>query len=168
MSKNKIDWLTYSSDEEQKRELIDKLKYLDSSIDSFKTTELKFKTASKQKDFNKYRELFETENFNLIKLVLKFYIKYDNYGDFFLFILDNILLDDKNKHIPIKYDADFMFGFVLEIFKDKFQDEFKDYFRENLIILNVNSDEPADLEKRLKEMYEQDYNDIFFKKKCHK
>ena len=66
MSKNKIDWLKYSSDEEEKKELIGKLKNLDSSIDYFKKSELKFKLNNKQYDFNKYRELFETLNFTML------------------------------------------------------------------------------------------------------
>lgn len=88
---------------------------------------------TKQINFENYKLLFENGNFDLIKLIFK-YNNYDNkaYGDYFGSILEYIIDDYKSNLMP-KYDAQKIFGLILEIFKEMFQNDFKDHYREFMV-----------------------------------
>ena len=105
-------------------------KYLITDDIKLKENCFKYPDDLEKESFDEYRKVFENKNTEFIKFIFKYNDYKDKaYGEYFAFILDNIIKDYQN--IPkLKYDAEKTFSLILEIFKDLFHKQFEDYFTE--------------------------------------
>lgn len=161
---------SYTDDETKKKRLIKKACVSEDDLEQgyikFDSKALKSSGPKEMREaFRKYQVLFETKNQYLIELVFRLNTKNANYGDYFLFILENILMDAEESNYrerAIIYDFESTFKLALETFKERFHEDFQEFFKKSNPIEPNNF---ASKEDKIQRKYEFDEN--FFTQGFH-